>query len=85
MDIIKRDCKMHCPGNVKFLQNQCNGCKFSWHAKFAGWCFKYKISLSDVRRGTFLPVGWRKYMVKIASPDTAFFIKVVPEKAIFDL
>jgi len=24
-------------------------------------------------------------MVKIASPDTAFFIKVVPEKAIFDL
>jgi len=24
-------------------------------------------------------------MVKIASPDTAFFIKVVPEEAIFDL
>ena len=25
------------------------------------------------------------YIVKIASPDTAFFIKVVPEEAIFDL
>jgi hypothetical protein len=24
-------------------------------------------------------------MIKIASPDTAFFIKVVPEEAIFDL
>ena len=29
---------MHCPGNVKFLQNQCNGCK---------------VSLCDGRRGTF--------------------------------
>ena len=29
--------------------------------------------------------GHVTYIVKIASPDTAFFIKVVPEEAIFDL